>query len=324
VVPAAEHEWLRRSDSKDEDEDEKTSSTKDEKTSSVKDKDEDKTSSSRRQTSTETESETPTTTRPSPTAQTSTAFPSPFDPAPVTNDFTAPGGDDSCSKFIFNLLSDATFQTCYPVSMLIETSARFFEARKQLLDVVRVLDRSCKSDLTFCGDYLDKAARDIMAEENCRQELDAPNLPPNAPILQAYRGLRAYKELYKTTCLFENQDDDTEMYCYAKAATNSTDPSDGYLYWLPLGMDYPGSSVPSCNQCTRDTMGIFRDAAADRSQLISKTYLSAAQQINTLCGVNFVDASLPDPDDSLGSQTLPSYIRVVLGVCVILAMNLAL
>jgi hypothetical protein len=46
-------------------------------------------------------------------------LPSPFD-APPPSAFQLAGGGDSCPKFMSNLLSDPTFKSCYPISMLIQ------------------------------------------------------------------------------------------------------------------------------------------------------------------------------------------------------------
>lgn len=49
-------------------------------------------------------------------------LPVPFDNTP-TSDFSTRGGDDSCPRFINNLLSSKTFGDCYPLSMMVMVSA---------------------------------------------------------------------------------------------------------------------------------------------------------------------------------------------------------
>lgn len=70
-----------------------------------------------------------TTTRSNQTSTADTAaspLPSPFD-NPVPNAFQVPGSDDSCPKFIAALLSDPTFKSCYPISMLIQVYCSRFK-----------------------------------------------------------------------------------------------------------------------------------------------------------------------------------------------------
>lgn len=84
------------------------------------------------------------------------------------------------------------------------------------------------------------------------------------------------------------------MYCFATSVTNTTEPSDTYFYFLPLGTNMPGGSRPSCGWCTTETMEIYNAASADRSQAIAETYENASQQVNTICGPNFVDVALAE------------------------------
>jgi len=50
----------------------------------------------------------------------------------------------------------------------------------------------------------------------------------------------------------------------------------------------PVGTRPTCNSCLRETMNIFRTYAANKTQPLSSTYASAAQQINMACGPNYV------------------------------------
>lgn len=51
----------------------------------------------------------------------STALPEPFDNTPASA-FQMDGSTDSCSSFIWNLLHDSTFKSCYPLSMMLQVS----------------------------------------------------------------------------------------------------------------------------------------------------------------------------------------------------------
>ena len=45
-------------------------------------------------------------------------------------------------------------------------------------------------------------------------------------------------------------------------------------------------------------MAIYHAASADRTNLVSDVYESAASQVNTICGVSYVNATLPAEEKS--------------------------
>ncbi|KAL7946257.1 hypothetical protein V8C42DRAFT_29536 [Trichoderma barbatum] len=228
---------------------------------------------------------TPTTSA-SPKATASlSALPEPFDNTPPSA-FQSAGSTDSCSSFMSSLLSNPTFKSCYPLSMMLQTSTGLFQAEKSLLSIVRVLDATCRADSSSCATFLEQAATNLTMSSNCKTEI-AKN---QTLVLQAYRGLLAYKAVYAATCL---QDPTSSQYCFANAVTNLNTPSDAYLYFLPYGLGLPGSSNPSCSWCTQKTMDIYFSASADRDQSVANVYVDAARQVNTLCGPNYVNGTLP-------------------------------
>jgi hypothetical protein len=279
-------------------------------------------------TTTLTVSLTPSTTDPIPS---NSPLPSPFDDT-LVSEFNVAGGDDSCPNFMNVLLNDATFKDCYPLSMMFrvsslrsttypsgltrgirQTSMGFFNARKSLVATTRVLDATCDADLETCSQFMSAAAANLTAEENCGEEFETGL----AKITEAYRGLMAYETLYTVSCL---QDPDTNGYCFANAVTNTSIPSDANLYFLPYNLNLPGSSSPTCNWCNQETMALFHAASADRDQLISNTYESAARQVNNICGPEFVNETLPEPERSFGRTFPPSWSIMSVSVCVGAAM----
>lgn len=108
-------------------------------------------------------------------------------------------------------------------------------------------------------------------------------------VKQAYVGLLAYSPLYTVSCL---RNPSTSAYCFADAITNSSSPTDSYVYYLPLNVSLPGGSQPTCSSCLQNTMAVYEAASANRSQAIASTYSAAAQQINVQCGPLFVNASV--------------------------------
>jgi len=127
-------------------------------------------------------------------------------------------------------------------------------------------------------------ARDIRSDSNC----GADYASRNPVVLQAYAGLVAYEPLYHAGCLKNSRG----SYCFADAVTNTSSPSDSYVYYLPLGLSLPGGSMPTCDTCLQNTMAIFSNAAANSSQPISGDYVNAAQQIDMSCGPSFVNTTV--------------------------------
>ncbi|KAL6910589.1 hypothetical protein GGI43DRAFT_16716 [Trichoderma evansii] len=236
-----------------------------------------------------------------------TPLPEPFDNTPASA-FQSSGSTDACPKFITSLLSNPTFKSCYPLSMMLQSSTGFFQAEKSLLSIVRVLDATCKADSSTCATFLDQAATNLTMAGNCKTEVDQNQ----TLVLQAYDGLLAYKTLYAATCL---QDPTSSQYCFANAVTNLNTPSDAYLYFLPYGIALPGSSNPSCSLCTQQTMDIFYSASADRSSLVAGVYQAAARQVNTLCGPNYVNGTLPPASSGVLAVRPAIYTTTLAALC---------
>lgn len=83
-------------------------------------------------------------------------------------------------------------------------------------------------------------------------------------------------------------------YCYSDALFSMVESSadDAYLYLLPLGINFPNTSTPSCSECTKQVMGIFHSFTSNASNVITLTYASAAKTVNRKCSDSFVNASI--------------------------------
>lgn len=117
---------------------------------------------------------------------------------------------------------------------------------------------------------------------------------------QAYAGLLAYDVSYNASCLKKSPapgDPDAPQnsgnYCFANAVTNTTSPTDSYVYYIPLGITLPAGNLPTCDSCLTSTMAVYANAAADKSQPLSLDYAASAAMINDMCGPSFVNASIP-------------------------------
>ncbi len=160
-----------------------------------------------------------------------------------------------------------------------------------------MLDATCAANATFCTSYLNSLATNMTDSANCGADYKLGN----SIVVQAYLGMIAYQPLYTASCLKSR---DTGAYCFASVITNLTTPSNVYFYYLPLNISLPGSSIPSCSWCLQQTMAVFRSASANRKMPIANTYLSAAQQVDTICGPGFVNDSLPAAAASGGLSLL--------------------
>ncbi|KAI0883368.1 uncharacterized protein GGS22DRAFT_29515 [Annulohypoxylon maeteangense] len=212
-------------------------------------------------------------------------LPTPFDGALAAN-FSGEDGAGSCLDFINSFLEDPTFQSCYPLSLLLKGSNSFFQAMRSIVKITQVLETSCAANKTTCTSYLDNLAEKLKSDDNCGEDYDKQN----ALVVQAYKGMKAYEEIYGATCLTNPE---TSAYCFVNAVTNLTTASNVYLYNLPFNATLPSTALPACDYCTSETMKIYQSASADRSKWIANTYVSAAQQIDSECGATFVSAELP-------------------------------
>ena len=136
-------------------------------------------------------------------------------------------------------------------------------------------------------------AKEIQSEDNCGADLQMQN----PMVLQAYNGFIAYQPLYHAGCLT----DDHGNYCFANAVMNASAPTSSYAYYLPLGVQLPGGTQPTCDTCLRRTMAIFATYAGNSSQPLSSDYGTAAQQLDMTCGPNFVESTVATSSSSAAS-----------------------
>lgn len=141
--------------------------------------------------------------------------------------------------------------------------------------------------MTFCTSYLTRLAQNLTAPENCQAEYNRGF----ASVVDAHLAMLAYAPVYGATCL---RDPGTGAYCYANVITNASNPSSAHFYFLPLNKTLPGTTIPNCGPCLQQTMDLYQAATADRTQPISRTYASAAEQVNAVCGPDYVNKTLAE------------------------------
>ncbi|EMC94786.1 hypothetical protein BAUCODRAFT_56498, partial [Baudoinia panamericana UAMH 10762] len=205
-------------------------------------------------------------------------LPHPFD-STLGNNFTA----SSCPNFFRGFLNNDTFTSCLPLSLLLQTSSGFFAAERSLVRLSQVLDATCNVNFTACSATMSWFAQQIQLQSNCGADLALQN----PMVVQAFNGFLGYAPLYHAGCLT----DTTGSYCFADAVLNQSAPSGSYVYYLPLGVQLPAGTRPTCNTCLQNTMSIFASAASNKSVPLSEDYTAAAQQVDIDCGPNFVSTS---------------------------------
>jgi hypothetical protein len=125
---------------------------------------------------------------------------------------------------------------------------------------------------------MSKYASQIRTPDNCGLDYASQN----PLVIQAYMGFSAYDVMYQASCL----KDSAGAYCFADAITNVTLVADSYPYYLPFGLTLPSTEPLSCDPCVQQTMQTFANNPG--GTLLANTYPSAAQQINSQCGTNYV------------------------------------
>ncbi|KAL9123650.1 MAG: hypothetical protein Q9217_006937 [Psora testacea] len=209
------------------------------------------------------------------------ALPRAFDGGLGTN-YTQP----SCPSFLKQMIRNDTFTACLP------NSASFFAASRSPSTLDPVLSASCGGEPPACSSLMTSYASTLRSNSACSDDYNRQN-----PLVrQAYNGLLSYDIVYRAICLKAQpsaQNNQSSDYCYTNAVTNMSSPTDSYVYYLPLGVDLPAGSMPTCSQCLKDTMDVFSATASNKTQPITLTYVNAAQMVNLQCGPNFVNQSIP-------------------------------
>ncbi|KAL8676725.1 MAG: hypothetical protein Q9186_006791, partial [Xanthomendoza sp. 1 TL-2023] len=213
--------------------------------------------------------------------ETDSNLPRPFDSG-LGNNYT----DNSCRTFMNNFLRNETFVSCLPFSLLLQNSISFFSVTKTLATITRTLDTTCRPIDSTCNTLMSSLAVQLRQDNHC----GADYRRQQPLVTAAYNGLIAYEPLYKAGCA---RDPDNGIYCFANAITNSSSPADSYPYYLPLGIPLPEGSEPSCTTCLEEMMGVFSEAAGDKTQQpLLQTYPDAARIINGKCGPGFANQTV--------------------------------
>lgn len=178
-----------------------------------------------------------------------------------------------------------------------QNSMSFFNAARNASTLDPVLSASCNIVTDACSALMASYVSELQSSEACYQDYSREN----PTVRQAYNGLISYDILYRASCqraTSSSSSNSSSDYCFTNAITNATNPSDSYIYYLPLGVPLPATSTLTCSRCLQDTMNIFAGSAGNRSQPLRLTYGAASSLINQHCGPNFVDQNVPGTTDS--------------------------
>ena len=167
-----------------------------------------------------------------------------------------------------------------------QSSAAFFDDTKFLNTTTLVLEASCSAPLANCSTIMSSYASQLVSSSNCGGDYS----DGNPVVLEALYGLLAYEPVYRATCLKDGTA--ANNYCFADAVTNTSSPTSSYVYYLPVGVDMPADSMPTCNGCLNTTMRELATYASSSTQPLSKTYNAAAREINAYCGAGFADSNV--------------------------------
>lgn len=216
----------------------------------------------------------------------------------------------SCPDFFQEFLSDDTFKTCYPLSLLLETSTSFFRAMKNDTLLPAVMDQVCAADLDTCTTKMNQLATEIQQNDRCGSDISKGN----ALAVSALNGFKNFPVLYRAGCLQDSTDSNKE-YCFTKAAQAET-ASDLYLYYVPGGTSLPSGTRPSCDACSKAVMGVYSEYASNSTLPISSTYGNTRNTLAITCGPSFapmVAATLQGSSSrNLASHLVSLMIAVVL------------
>ena len=170
----------------------------------------------------------------------------------------------------------------------------FFDASRSVSAITTVLNASCSVFFPTCSTLMSSFALTLRSSAACQEDYNNEN----PQVRQAYAGLLAYDVSYNASCLKNTPTPDphqnNQNYCFANAITNRSSPSDSYVYYLPLGIQLPSGSLPTCDSCLSRTMAVYASAASNKSQPLNLDYVDSATMINQMCGPAFVEASIPN------------------------------
>jgi hypothetical protein len=158
--------------------------------------------------------------------------------------------------------------------------------------LTQILDVSCGAPRGQCGDWASSIAGNLTTPQLCLADYQLGN----PVVVQSLLGMESYGYMLSASC---TRNPSTGSYCYVDAITNTSSPTDSYVFSVGLNQSLPTSEGPlggwsgSCNDCLREVMGVFWTASANRSSPVAGAYAAAAGVVDGRCGAGWVNGTLP-------------------------------
>ncbi|KAB8247808.1 hypothetical protein BDV35DRAFT_181979 [Aspergillus flavus] len=192
--------------------------------------------------------------------------------------------------------ADATHS---PILLALEENSQTSEdndnnSQPALSQSSHLLDLSCAADVDQCSSFMTDLASRITKSDACGKDYDLGN----PVVTDAYTDMIIYEPMYRASCL---KNPSTGDYCFVDAATNSSNPSDYDVYFIPYGSAITNAPYPTCNKCVQASMDVFGEWAQKSGQPLAHSYLPSARSINSKCGVSFANANITVAGDGESS-----------------------
>jgi hypothetical protein len=224
-----------------------------------------------------------------------TPFPQPYDESSLSDNFTTIG----CQAFFSNFTQDTNFRQCRSFSFLLNSSAAFLQAQRNLTLINAIIWGTCNTPPTAqsCGATMSSYLSQLNSV--CKNDLAAEN----PVVLQAQIGFQSYTAMRTAACL---PDPTTNAFCYIDALAATT-PADLYFFGLPLGTPVPNTTKPSCSPCVKSVLAVY-------ALYVTPSSGSGAIQIGPETGNSSVSPTQATPLPVL-DRTYPAAARLAVNQC---------
>lgn len=172
-------------------------------------------------------------------------MPQPFDQTLLAN-FSTVG----CQNYFTTLLQNPDFRQCRAFSFLLNSSAGFLTAQRNITSFNEILGATCNTPPTFetCNARMEDLNNQLNG--NCTQDISLGN----PIVLQARVSFQSYTAMRLASCL---QDPAVNAYCYIEALSEADKFGDIYLYGIPLGTPVPIGVNLSCSSCSQTVLSLY-------------------------------------------------------------------
>ncbi|PPR04834.1 hypothetical protein CVT26_012989 [Gymnopilus dilepis] len=236
-----------------------------------------------------------------------TPFPQPFDEG-IAQNFSSV----TCSDFFANMTNSASFRSCRPFSLLLQSSSGFINAQSNLTLMNSIIWGTCNTTTSYSQCQSNMASFASQLKDACTEELK----DLNTMAVSTLTALNAFQVMHDVGC---STDPTSNTYCYLDAV-RSANPADSYYYQLPLGIPLPNSTRPTCSACSKGAMNIYASALENSTTAslltdLQSSYAPSAQLSVQFCGADFAQTNLSNAASSLLS-TSPSLLACIAGILV--------